>query len=807
MASPYGSSLSADDGAIIMLRRKRRRTRSVLLLSGLLFLVAIVVDGILQLYSYSPPLDEEYYRVHHFNSNFGEAQSFIGGESVARGLLRRLGLVKSLLSPTSTTRMVRRGVIPHDLDERSIMSNESNGNEQPQQQQQQQPQQQLKSVTNKSSHIKLHTFPLLPAHALRHRRRRELMDHKLPIPESLRLPEQRQRTDHETTTTSSRRRTREYDNPNEVISIPTSWTTPGLTRTLYNTGALYQGYGTHYIDLWIGSPIPQRQTMIVDTGSSITAFPCSGCNDCGNSASASTTAASSSSSSSLAPQQHGKSYHTDDVYQTSKSTSYIEKQCTRDAHLLKKDVCDYGYCIKAPFTNGSNANIGRCEVTTSYAEGSSWTALEGEDVVYPAVGGSSSSMGDVEVEDGTSGIPQWLDFRLKFGCQEKVSCFSFSFLYHFIIWSHLSPINHPSSLDVTFVQVTGFFRTQLEDGIMGMNNKDAAFWFQLREHYKQMGYDNSNNDNDGVHASGVADQFNPSQFSLCYDRQPISKNLDHGLGSGTLTLGGSDPLLHNTPMVYASNITPDEGWYKVRITAMFLRTNGGTLLSVSSLTSIDTTTTTMTATDGVATDIMPRYLRVHATEDDLNGGSDPQQGVIIDSGTTDTYLPQTLAGSFQQAWVDAMGGIDVYDNTPRELTIKQLRSLPTILIILRGHAPSNVDNLEKGAIGMTHSHVSMFTSEEYPISDADIVVAMPPGHYMEESSSTPGMYTSRLYFTERPGSQSILGSNFLMGHDVLFDNGQGRIGFAESHCDYTRYVKEKNTIIQQEHAGLEGQGR
>mmetsp|Transcript_15963 Transcript_15963/g.17945 ORF Transcript_15963/g.17945 Transcript_15963/m.17945 type:complete len:148 (+) Transcript_15963:87-530(+) len=31
-------------------------------------------------------------------------------------------------------------------------------------------------------------------------------------------------------------------------------------------GVLYQGYGTHYVDLWCGTP-PQRQTVIVDTGS------------------------------------------------------------------------------------------------------------------------------------------------------------------------------------------------------------------------------------------------------------------------------------------------------------------------------------------------------------------------------------------------------------------------------------------------------------------------------------------------------------------------------------------------------------
>jgi hypothetical protein len=427
--------MSADDGAMIMvLRRKRRRTRSILLLSGLFFLVAIVVDGILQLYSYSPTVDDERYHIHHVidgNSVSGEPQSFIGG-----GLLRRLGLDKSLLSPTTATTMVRRGVIPHDLDdldERSVTSNESNVNEQPQQ-----PQPQPQQQQQKSSHIKLHTFPLLPAHVLRHRRRRELMDRKLPIPESLRLPEQRkQRTDHETTTTtttttSSRRRTREYDNPNEVISIPTSWSTPGLTRTLYTTGALYQGYGTHYIDLWIGSPTPQRQTLIVDTGSSITAFPCSKCTDCGSNAQ-------------QQQQQQLKSYHTDDVYQTNKSTTYIEKECTRDPHLLTKDVCDYGYCTKVD--GSDNANVGRCEVQTSYAEGSSWTALEGEDVVYPAVssgvgegsGSSSSGMGDVEVDNGTNGIPQWLDFRLKFGCQEKVSVPFFVCWVHTCICVHTEP--------------------------------------------------------------------------------------------------------------------------------------------------------------------------------------------------------------------------------------------------------------------------------------------------------------------------------------------------------------------------------
>jgi hypothetical protein len=181
-----------------------------------------------------------------------------------------------------------------------------------------------------------------------------------------------------------------------------------------------------------------------------------------------------------------------------------------------------------------------------------------------------------------------------------------------------------------------------------------------------------------------------------------------------------------------------------------------------------------------------RYLRVHASEESLNGGI---AGVIVDSGTTDTYLPLAVGVPFLEAWEEALG--TPYDNEPSEMTPEEVMSLPTILLILRGHEPSNVHDLANDAVGMMHSHAGMFepdnnTPDVDPVSDVDVVVAIPPGHYMEESSRLPGTYTSRVYFTERHGAQSILGSNFLMGHEVMFDNGQGRIGFAESHCDYSR---------------------
>ena len=67
---------------------------------------------------------------------------------------------------------------------------------------------------------------------------------------------------------------------------------------------------------------------------------------------------------------------------------------------------------------------------------------------------------------------------------------------------------------------------------------------------------------------------------------------------------------------------------------------------------------------------------------------------------------------------------------------------------------------------MTRSHEPMFKEVEggglQAISDSDIIVAIPPMHYMEESNQEPGKYTARIYFTERFGAQSILGSNILM---------------------------------------------
>jgi len=90
--------------------------------------------------------------------------------------------------------------------------------------------------------------------------------------------------------------------------------------------------------LFLGSP-PQRVTLLVDTGSYTTAFPCKGCTTCGDK-------------------------HTDQYFDPEKSTTFKEVTC---------DECSFmsGYCEN-----------NRCVQSCSYLEQSSWDGYSATDKFY-----------------------------------------------------------------------------------------------------------------------------------------------------------------------------------------------------------------------------------------------------------------------------------------------------------------------------------------------------------------------------------------------------------------------------------------
>jgi len=424
-------------------------------------------------------------------------------------------------------------------------------------------------------------------------------------------------------------------------------------------GALYQGYGTHYVDLWVGSPNPQRQTVIVDTGSGVTAFPCSGCNDC------------------------GADYHIDAFFQESLSSSFEKLTC---------DECTRGSC-----------SHDECRIGMSYQEGSSWSAYEGRDVTY-AGGPHDEPLTQNEDNGGDDVDPHHASayaFPLKFGCQTKI---------------------------------TGLFKTQLADGIMGMDNASTSYWSQM-------------------HVDGKLEK---RRFSLCYSRQPTSTR--EGTEAGALTFGGPDSRLHTSPMVYSGGKEGRVGFFSVRMRKVYLRQGGGG------------DSATSTKSDRVVTPL-------DVSEDTLNRG-----GIIVDSGTTDTYFSRSIASAFSKVFEDLTG--KKYGHDPVDLSPDQLDALPTILFQIVGDASFNE---ELHADATTTTGLAGALDPEHPY---DVLLAMPPSHYMEYDSKKE-KYIARFYTDE--GGGSVLGGNAIMGHDVYFDMENNLIGWAESKCDYTELVEKYDT--------------
>ena len=167
-----------------------------------------------------------------------------------------------------------------------------------------------------------------------------------------------------------------YDN-NKIIT-PTDYNIPTSNITL----PIHAHSGTHHVYVFVGSP-PQRQTLIIDTGSKAMAFPCKTCKTCNNCC----------------------GVHASPYFDPSLSTTHFVSKCSN------------GYA-----THGNNNSNGcllggisecslmgnYCSFRQKYTEGSSWVATEVEDIVWL---GTSSVVESLEVY-----MPK-LAIAYPFGCQ------------------------------------------------------------------------------------------------------------------------------------------------------------------------------------------------------------------------------------------------------------------------------------------------------------------------------------------------------------------------------------------------------
>jgi hypothetical protein len=151
--------------------------------------------------------------------------------------------------------------------------------------------------------------------------------------------------------------------------------------------SIHQGYGTHYINFYCGSP-PQHQRLIIDTGSDVTGFVCQGCRKCGN-------------------QHHN-------VFDFQASTTYRELNC---------ENCLRGKCTSKPLRNLP----GKCVMEASYREGSGWTAKEVTDICHIGdwhkhLTASQERTPKATTDDDTADNFQApARFPLKFACQTSIS--------------------------------------------------------------------------------------------------------------------------------------------------------------------------------------------------------------------------------------------------------------------------------------------------------------------------------------------------------------------------------------------------
>uniref|UniRef100_M4C083 Peptidase A1 domain-containing protein n=1 Tax=Hyaloperonospora arabidopsidis (strain Emoy2) TaxID=559515 RepID=M4C083_HYAAE len=146
-------------------------------------------------------------------------------------------------------------------------------------------------------------------------------------------------------------------------------------------------------------------------------------------------------------------------------------------------------------------------------------------------------------------------------------------------------------------------------------------------------------------------------------------------------------------------------------------------------------------------DILMNGVSLGIDVDTINSG----RGVLVDSGTTDTFFDGRGNRNFMKAFRNAAGGRE-YSDERMQVSNEDLAVLPIISVVLSGMKGDGTD---------------------------DVQLDVPASKYLTLSEDGKS-YTGNFHFSERSGG--VLGSSIMVGLDVIFDGENNRIGFAESSC-------------------------
>jgi len=164
-----------------------------------------------------------------------------------------------------------------------------------------------------------------------------------------------------------------------------------------------------------------------------------------------------------------------------------------------------------------------------------------------------------------------------------------------------------------------------------------------------------------------------NSFSICLHHHHNSND------KGYLTLGGVNPAIHhdhNIQMQFTNLIANPNGWYVIHIHDVYI----GTKSLSSSSSSLH----------------HQHYLTGHNNNNNnanfiRNAFNTKERGTIIDSGTTDIYLPASIASIFIHLW-QYYTQIP-YTNDPIELSYDEYSKIPNITLkILNNNNDADADD-------------------------------------------------------------------------------------------------------------------